>query len=136
MKKLIVLLLLVPFVIYSCGNDSEDYDDTQNYTSFTIYLDVDTDNLKDLISGYYNKNGECILLKKHGDLTPFKETAEFILPEYQREIYLFYNGTYGYSGMRLEKSFKLNQNKKNNIIIQRGEKGITIQEKNEHTWPH
>ena len=131
MKKLFYLLLSV-CLFCAC---SEEPEQTQDYTSFTITLNVETNVFGDTKTGYFNDAGECILLGEHGTLKPGVTTDEFIMSEFHESIYLFYeNSDY----VRLEKPFTIKKNQKNNIILSEDKpvKAIRIIEKTIYNWPH
>ncbi|GHT06570.1 hypothetical protein AGMMS49525_14970 [Bacteroidia bacterium] len=111
MKK-ILFLLVIAFSISSC--EKEEIEPTQDYTSFTIRLDVETDIVKNTKTGYFNETGDCILLGEHGNLIPFVETAEYIMPEFHDSIYIFNDWS---GGTRLEAAFTPKKNKKTVFIL-------------------
>jgi hypothetical protein len=139
MKKLLLLFALL--VSGSC-TEKEDPEPDQGYTSFAFLLEEDTNVLKAAMSAYYNEAGECKLLCEYGDLIPFVETDEFIMPEYHDAIYLFYKGGFRGEGMRLAASFKPQKGKRNKFVLSvaalgyEGVLGIEIDEKTIYTWPH
>jgi hypothetical protein len=130
MKKLLILLFTVCFFTACSGDDP--IEQTQNYTSFII-SGVKTNIFINTKSAYFNEKGECILLGEHGTLQPNVNSDEFIMTEFRDSIYLFYD--YG-DGMRLEKPFRPQKNKKNNFVIAKDAMGIDIMEKTIYNWPH
>jgi Transcriptional regulators containing an AAA-type ATPase domain and a DNA-binding domain len=131
MKKYLFLLLALPF-FFGCSDDSEE---TQDYTSYVIEA-TGSDNFIGAKTGYFDKDGKCILLHEIGTLDPDKDTQELILDNFHPEIYLFY-AERNTGGTRLEKSFNLKKDKKNIIkLTEDNWKGINIPERTIYTWPH
>ena len=130
MKKLFYLLLSA-ILFVSCSEEPEQ--ETQDYTSFTITLNVETNVFGDAKTGYFNADGECVLLGEHGTLKK-GTTDEFIMTEHHDSIYLFY--IYTLDTMRLEKPFVAKKNTKNNFVIANDARPIAIRDKNIYNWPH
>lgn len=120
MKK-VVYLLFVCCLLVACAGD-EPVEETQDYTSFTILLD---DNLRQAKTGYYDSNGDCILIKDHGNIVAHVETEEVILPVFHNEIYLFFDHS-GDSGYRMKDPFILKKNIKNKLHIPENSTSIMI----------
>jgi hypothetical protein len=128
MKKLL-LLLLIPALMLACSK-GEDPEPEQGYTSFVI-KGITSNIFLDCKIGYFDEAGECKLLIDIGDLTEFEDSKEFIMPEFQETIYLFFEG---YS--RLEEPFMAKKNTKNIFFVAPDAKGIGIPEKTIYNWPH
>lgn len=118
MKKLITLLLIIPFV-FACSDDENE--PSQDYTSFT-FEHHEPAILKNCIAAYLNKDNHFIKIVELGDLGQNTISKEITLNNKISEIYLFTIDT------RLDAVFTLTQNKKNVIIIDKYTKGIPISE--------
>jgi hypothetical protein len=122
MKKLLLLALLVSI---SCSKGDEP-ELEQDYTSFII-SGIINDSFIDSKIGYYDEAGKSTLLMDLGDLKPFVDSQEFIMPEYHDVVYLFSGGI-----LRLEKPFLLKKNKKNIFVLSPDERAIDASE----NYPH
>jgi hypothetical protein len=140
MKK--ALLIMAAAILGACAQDEpalEQEPDTNAPTTFSWLLEVDTDVALDAMSGYYDEDGKCILIAKHGNLIPFVETDTVTLDEYHSPISLFYS--LGGQGTKLTATFVPEKGKHTTFFIssarlgEEGCTGIGIKEKTEYTWP-
>lgn len=129
MKKLITLLLILPF-IFSC---SDDKDETQDYTSFVVSIQntVSDDLVLTNCVAAYKKDNKYYKISNLGDLSKHKQSSEIIVKDNSiTEIYIFtdYNNV-----IRFDIIFELKSNKKNMLEIPRETKGIPIADKTDPT---
>ncbi|GEM_PF-3692696 len=129
MKKILFIFLALPF-LFSCSDDNPV---EQDYTSYIIRLEGETNVFTNAKTAYFDAEGKCILIAEHGHLKPFIDTEEVVLPEFHNEIYLFYDLD---GGTRLRTPFQLTKNNKNMLKITEDSRGMPITDKNVYTWPH
>ena len=143
MKNLLYLLLATCLFVSCSEDDNLDKPDEpgkqdnseQDYTSYEFVITGTEILFETMISGYFNADGECILLCDHGDHSKGGNTIEFIMPEFHEEIFLFY-GFEGWGDAQVEKAFKPKRNVKNTFIIPEEPIGLPVYKRNIYNWPH
>jgi len=134
MKKLLTLLLIFPFLI-SCSSDDENTEPTQDYTSFVVLQNSDTDlTLPNAVAGYYTSDGKCKKVADLGDLKKGVESKEIKVSDDITYVYIF--SDYPQIATKLDKKFELTKNKKNIITLTSDLYGITVDPNNENEYPH
>ncbi len=124
MKKYILLLLILPLFI-ACSSD--DNEETQDYTSFTIHNKSDV-YLPNVIIGYL-VDGKYKKIVNLGDIRKDEISNEIKITNSSiKEIYLFcdYLGT-----IRADISFIISENKLNKFVLLSGIKGIAVKDKSD-----
>ena len=127
MKKLLTLLLLLP-LLFACGSDDDD--NTQDYTSFTVMQNA-IENQQNTVVGYKLADNTYKKIADLGDLKKGVASKEVKLTDNTiADIYIFtdYN-----NGVRLAKTFKLTKSTKNNIEIPNEIGGIGFTDKTDPT---
>jgi hypothetical protein len=128
MKKLLYLLFAVT-LFTACSSD-DPVIPVQNNTSFLVTNSSSIDNLPNVIIGYKSGNNYKKLAEL-GDLKKDIPSKEIIVDDQNiKEIYIF---TDYLSPRRVDFTFVLKQNLKNNIIILPGIKGIEVTDKTDST---
>lgn len=126
MKKLLTLILLTALFM---GCSSDDDNETQDYTSFTVMHNANVE-LTNSIAGY-KKDGKYYKVADLGDLKKGVPSSEVKLTDKSiTEIYVFtdYNG-----GVRLNITFPLRNNLKNVFLIPESTGGIGFSDKTDPT---
>lgn len=127
MKKLLLLILILPFFI-SCSDD-ENEDPTQDYTSFVFVNNTDIDMPNSVVG--YQVDGLWIKIADLGDLNKNKQSREIILDEYIAEdIYLFNDYI---SPRKADVAFKLKKNKLNTFKFPSDFRGVRVTDKSDPT---
>lgn len=126
MKQLLYILFAVT-LFTACSSDDEN--DTQDYTSFTVMHNANVE-LTNSIAGY-KKDGKYYKVADLGDLKKGVPSSEVKLTDSSiTEIYVFtdYNGV-----VRLDITFSLKQNQKNTFVIPSTTSGTSITDKSDPT---
>lgn len=127
MKKMISLLLIVPF-FFSCSSD-EEKEESQDYTSFVFYQSVDN-TLPNCVAAY-KKNNKYYKLGDLGELSKGKYSPEIRIDDNSiNEVYFFtdYNNV-----VMFDMVYKLSKNKKNIFSLTEDVKGIGVTDKTDPT---
>ena len=122
MKKLITILLILPFL--ACSDS--DNEPSQDYTSFTFEHHEPT-TLQGCVVAFLNEDNNYIKIEELGDLTQNNASKEVTVNNQITKVYLFTINT------RLDATYVLKQKKKNVIIIDKFTKGIPIVDKSDST---
>ena len=127
MKKFICFLLLSCLFI-ACNDDKE-----ESGTSFIINLnDGHSEDLINVMTAYFDLNGKCILLGKHGNLKPFDSSKIFHMKEYHPEIYIFFENK---GGSWIKEPFSIKSDMTNRLQINEGFAVERILNKTDYNWP-
>lgn len=127
MKKLIYLLLILP-VLISCSSD--DNEPMQDYTSFTVFHNIDVV-FPNCIAGY-KKDGNFIKIADLGDLSKGKQSPDIIIKNNSiNEIFIFsdYLPNATKVSIMFDYAYKITNNKYNRIEIKSNIKGIEVTDK-------
>lgn len=124
MKQLLTILLLFPLFI-ACSSDDDD--NTQDYTSFTVMHNANVE-LTNSIAGY-KKDGKYYKISDLGNLKKGVPSSEIKLTDNSiTEIYIFTD----YAGTRMFKDpYVLKPYTKNNIIIPSDASGTPIADRSD-----
>lgn len=143
MKKLSILLLILPFIFFSCSSDDNERmieptkptEPTQDYTSFVFEVPSDVKyTFPNCVAGYYTKEGLCIKIADLGDLdykTPSKEIK--VENDTLVNVYFF---TDLISPRVFNTAFKLERNKKNIFTFKGKISGTPVDKGNPKEYPH
>lgn len=128
MKKLFLLLLVLPFLA-ACSSDDEN-EETQDYTSF-VFVQTVNNILPNCIAAYLDNNNHYIKIANLGTISIDNPSKEITIENDNiTEIYFFtdYNHT-----VRTDAIFKLQKNKKNTFKLLENVGGIGIEDKTDPT---
>ena len=142
MKNLFTLFIMATLLSTPACTDNNN-DTTQEYTSFVIQdytsfvikvntttaykkdnpdliMDANYEALYNLTTAFYDKDGVCRLIKKHGDIKKTETTSKITIADTIADIFIFFNGGLGLPSQkddlcRLKNAFPINP-KTNNVI--------------------
>lgn len=126
MKQLLTIILLFPLFI-ACSSDDDD--NTQDYTSFTVSNKSSID-LPNVVIGYLN-DGKYKKISTLGDLKKGETSIEVNITDNNiSTLYLFtdYNNV-----VKADITFTLQKNKKNNFELPSGISGTSVTDKTDPT---
>lgn len=124
MKKLLSLLFILPLFM-ACSSDDDPKTSGQDYTSFVVANSSSVD-LPNCVAGY-QKNGNWIKVAELGNLNKGQNSSEIRVNDASiKEIYIF---TDYLSPRRIDKSFNIQVNKKNNFELTGSLSSTTITDK-------
>ena len=127
MKK-IIYFLLISCLFIACNDEKE-----ESGTSFIINLnDGYSKDLINVMTAYFDSNGKCILIGKHGNLEPFVPSKTFYMKEYHPEIYIFFENN---GGSWITEPFSIRSDIKNRLQINENSAIERIPNKTEYNWP-
>lgn len=122
MKQLLYILLGIT-LFTSCSSDDDPVlpEPTQDYTSFTVACETDNFTVYNCIIGYKGSDDKWVRIAALGDIKGKTESKELKVDFSKvKEVYIFddyyENGVYKEAD-RITSSFKITENKKNQIII-------------------
>jgi len=125
MKKLLTIIFLSVLFI-SCSSDDDE--NTQDYTSFTV--EIDSSNKFENCIVAFREDNKFYKIAELGTLTKGIVSREIKLRDYKEEIYIFADFS---KTIRFNDVYILKPNKNNNIIVKNGTGGITIDDTKDPT---
>lgn len=122
MKQLLYILLGIT-LFTSCSSDDDPAlpEPTQDYTSFTVACETESQLVKNCIVGYKGSDGKWIRVAALGDIKGKTESKE-VTVDYNKvkEVYIFedeYKNNVYTASYKTQASFKFSENKKIKIVL-------------------
>jgi len=137
MKKSLLLLISI-FTIMFTACSSDDPDDNGEGTTDTSFMIKNTVNAiqKNVVAGYFDKNGKCKKIATIGDMDYNKTSSEIKVTSSDiTEVFLFISDAPGVSFI-LKPGFKIEKNKKNTFSITNDMQVVTAKENDDTQYPH
>lgn len=127
MKQLLYILFAVT-LFTACSSDDDN--NTQDYTSFTVSNGSSNIDLPNVVASYI-VDGQYKLLTSFGDINKNSESKEFIIKSTGIKAIYFFSDYVG--GIRINKAFQIKENTKNKFILTGDIETIQITDKSDPT---
>lgn len=127
MKQLLYILFAVT-LFTACSSDDDN--DAQDYTSFTVANGSSNIDLTNVVAGYI-VDGHYKLLTSFGDINKNSESKEFIIKNTGIKDIYFFSDYVG--GIRINKAFQIKENTKNKFVLTGDIETIQITDKSDPT---
>lgn len=134
-KNLFYLLILAVTVMNTACSSDDPVTGGQDYTSFTVKNTINA-TYKNMIVGYFAKDGKCKKIAELGDIAYNQTSAEIKITNSDiTEVYLFYSPSIGES-YKMDLAHKIKKGKKNEIIIEKNYNKVSANPKDDTQFPH